>query len=279
MGITRNDFTVETLIDEVAENPRLMDTISTMAMYATSRFLPELVNNDHMITMKGDKPVPADVEKALDAALIMPMYYSGYYGETKLSIDYPEPIERNMDYLIGWIYISKENKELCGDTPPTKDKMMEWMAIEIDMYNSYINGEVYGYRTTNKFGETVGECYGFYGSSAKNDAIESAYDEIDNMIEYSKTQPLSNEIANKELFALTKHLDETALTIVQKIVYLRRLYGEQEVDCMYEYSESYKSMEASLQAIARAIDDIMDRSDKKNTLQKEVRKALGYTYP
>jgi len=53
----------------------------------------------------------------------------------------------------------------------------------LESWNQYLSGEVYGYMIETPDGDEEGGCWGYYGDPEKSGLIESAKDEIDDMIE------------------------------------------------------------------------------------------------
>jgi hypothetical protein len=67
---------------------------------------------------------------------------------------------------VGYIVVDKEKvrKEYEAQrlTPKIKQKVLSILNAEVEEYNKYITGEVYGYRIIEN-GEEVDSCWGFYG--------------------------------------------------------------------------------------------------------------------
>lgn len=88
--------------------------------------------------------------------------------------------------VVGFIYTTpKRIEEMCGDDPQYKDP--EWLEKqlrhEVEVYDSWLKGEVYWYRTIDPItGETLDSCGGFVGDTndikeeAKESAQSAAYD-------------------------------------------------------------------------------------------------------
>jgi hypothetical protein len=68
---------------------------------------------------------------------------------------------------IGFIYADKDTirKEFSVKriTEKTRGKMRVLLTGEIELYNSYLSGDVYGYEHVNAAGEVIDSCWGFYG--------------------------------------------------------------------------------------------------------------------
>tara|TARA_Y100000588_G_scaffold361891_1_gene423113 strand:- start:1081 stop:1641 length:561 start_codon:yes stop_codon:yes gene_type:complete len=70
----------------------------------------------------------------------------------------------------GWIRLSKKRRA----------KIEEILANEVETYAQFLEGRVYGYTITDRSGEEIGSCWGFYGEESVQ---EAAKEEIDFMPE------------------------------------------------------------------------------------------------
>jgi len=72
---------------------------------------------------------------------------------------------------IGFIYADKKTIRdwliVKKITQKTREKVREYLIGEIDEYNDYLTGNVYGYTITDPAGEIVDSCYGFFGDPEK----------------------------------------------------------------------------------------------------------------
>jgi len=63
---------------------------------------------------------------------------------------------------VGWIYCTKEM--IVKEYGKNKRKLAEKVLRgEVETYDQYLKGDVYGYIIKNPDGETVDSCWGFYG--------------------------------------------------------------------------------------------------------------------
>jgi len=85
---------------------------------------------------------------------------------------------------IGFIYVDRETlqKEYTAKriTKKIKDKAMKVLEGEVDTYNKYVMGQVYGFMAEEKDGEQIDSCWGFYDS---DEAIKEAKGDIDYYME------------------------------------------------------------------------------------------------
>lgn len=75
---------------------------------------------------------------------------------------------RTLGQEYGWKRITKKRRETVANR----------LKAEVQIYNYYLEGEVYGYKLTDKAGELVDSCFGFYGP-IKESGILDYFNEID----------------------------------------------------------------------------------------------------
>ena len=68
---------------------------------------------------------------------------------------------------VGFVYITKEKilEEYGVEyvSKETVDKVTEYLSCEVDSYDQYLTGDVWGYVIEDEEGEMVDSCWGFYG--------------------------------------------------------------------------------------------------------------------
>jgi hypothetical protein len=79
---------------------------------------------------------------------------------------------------VGFIYATRESIEFGQEwkylTKERRAKVEEYLRSEINIYDQYLTGDVYGYRISVD-GEIIDSCYGFFGEElVKEEAIISA---------------------------------------------------------------------------------------------------------
>jgi len=88
---------------------------------------------------------------------------------------------------IGWIYITKDKIEKEGWTPEQAEKYLEG---EVQVYDDYLTGNVYGYRITDADGDDKDSCYGYYGDDGKEDMIKECKSTIDHLVKKQEERNL-----------------------------------------------------------------------------------------
>ena len=102
---------------------------------------------------------------------------------------------------VGFIYVDKEKlRKEYGKriTKNIKEKAMQVLNGEIDTYDSYVSGQIYGYMAKDSKGEDINSCWGFFGDT--DEMIKEAKGEIDYYLkekQKKKEKKLKGQIKNK----------------------------------------------------------------------------------
>ncbi len=95
---------------------------------------------------------------------------------------------------VGWVYMTNEEiiKEWGGyrtdrghhlPTPEAIEKAEACIKAEVQVYDDYLTGSVYGYIIVDPDGEHGDSCWGFYGTSGKNEMIDECKSIVDGLAE------------------------------------------------------------------------------------------------
>lgn len=88
---------------------------------------------------------------------------------------------------IGWIYITKEKIEAEGWTP---EQANNYLDGEVEVYDNYLTGEVYGFTIEDADGEEVESCWGYYGNDGKESMIKECKHTIDYLVKKQEERNL-----------------------------------------------------------------------------------------
>lgn len=115
----------------------------------------------------------ADMRKKLEKTHIMlPLFLYDHGGITISTTHFNCPWDSGQ---VGYIAASKDKVRseynVKAITPAIRKKVIQVLLGEVDEYDKYITGEVYGYRIFRD-GEEIDSCWGFYGLDAcRNEAM------------------------------------------------------------------------------------------------------------
>ena len=151
-------FTVSLYHEEDPESPREWDNLGKMVCW-------------HRRSNLGDRTVRSqdfkDMEElvaSFEARVILPLYLYEHSGMTMRTYPFGDPWDSGQ---VGWIYATTEaiRKEYGVEhiSDETEDKVKAVLRGEVETYDQYLTGDVYGYVVKDEAGEHVDSCWGFFG--------------------------------------------------------------------------------------------------------------------
>lgn len=187
--IERDGFVAEIYPDEMAEDPRSWDNVGTMICFHKRYDLGDEHDYRSENYSGWEEMFYALLEEYGEDSVILPLYLYDHGGITMKVGAFRDPWDSGQ---VGWIVASEEaiKREWGGD----EKKAEEGLHCEVEMYDQYLRGAVYGYVLKDASGEEVDSCWGFFGE-------EYVEQEVDRMIDYFVKK---EESARKRVsFALT----------------------------------------------------------------------------
>lgn len=144
--------TLEIYRDSDPINPRTeYDCLGTLYIPASNRYI------------SGDKEAH---DPGSDFDGIALAVYAYIHGGIKIRCN---PFSCQFDSgQVGVIYVSREKIKSEGIDDAAAKKILE---SEIDLYNLYLNGEVYGFIFHDENNEEINSCWGFFGSDYRTNGI------------------------------------------------------------------------------------------------------------
>ena len=164
---TRNgNFIVRTYQEDSPESPRSWDNLGTMVCFHNRYNLGDkhdYNSNDY----NGWDEMEKDIIKRENVGVILPLYLYDHSGITMNTTGF----SCNWDSgRVGFIFISKQKmlEEYGGKivTQKLKDRVEGYLKSEVETYDQFLTGDVYGYRVfkeENGVEEELDSCWGFYG--------------------------------------------------------------------------------------------------------------------
>lgn len=202
-------FTINIVNDDDAQNPRTeQDNMGTMVCWHSRYDLGDMDGNtpiskqysdpdnlfaeiagididSNYCTRIYDKQGQAALSQylynaACKKAIILPLYLYDHSGITMRTGTFSDIWDSGR---VGYIYITLEHirKEynVKAITKQIKEKAIACLNAEVDVYDNYLTGEVYGFDVCNNEGESLDSCWGYYGDTSIKDAIIEAKSTID----------------------------------------------------------------------------------------------------
>lgn len=146
-------------------NPREHDCLGTI-LYISSRYC------------LGDKRVSSEeLEEIMNSSenIVLPVYAYIHSGISLNTSGFSCSWDSGQS---GCIYVSKTKaREYFGVkriTARVLNKIIEALKSEVDEFNKFINGEVYGYILRDDDGGEIDSCFGFIGEDVAKEEAEAA---------------------------------------------------------------------------------------------------------
>ena len=138
-----------------------------------------------------NKHIKSIIQRALHKHYIMlPLYLYDHSGITISTGPFSCPWDSGQ---IGWVYVSikkvKEEYNWILLTKSRKKKIIDLLKNEVELYDQYLRGDVYGYEVEDQIGNHIDSCWGFYGGEHdKSGLLEYAHNAADCHLESERIE-------------------------------------------------------------------------------------------
>jgi len=165
-------YIIKIINDDHSESPRNWDNLGTMACFH-GRY--SLGDTDHGLTLEQAQSIENNDKEYIS----LPIYMYDHSGITIRT--YPFSCRFDSGQL-GIIFVSLEQvrKEynITRVTKKLREKIESYLTNEIDTYDQFLCGNVYGYEITDALGIEIESCWGYYGDNC----IVSARAIVDSLV-------------------------------------------------------------------------------------------------
>jgi len=164
-------YLIEVVEEQYPESPRNWDNLGTMVCFTRSYNLGD-DHNYRRDDYGSWTELKNDIIKNENVGVILPLYLYDHSGITMNTTGFSCVWDSGQ---VGFIFISKEKmlKEYGGKivTKKLKERVEKYLVGEVETYDQYLRGEVYGYKiyeviTCSEGHEHLTEkdsCWGYYG--------------------------------------------------------------------------------------------------------------------
>jgi hypothetical protein len=157
--------------DENCPNPREWDNLGTMVCgHRRYRLGDEQAKNTELYS-NWEEWREGELGKDVIA---LPLYLYDHGGLAINTTGFSCPWDSGQ---VGWIYVTKEKvREEYGVRRVTKkirDRVLAVLKAEVEEYNRWLQGDVYGFVLENTEGKEIASCWGFFGTNWKENGLES----------------------------------------------------------------------------------------------------------
>jgi hypothetical protein len=125
--------------------------------------------------------------------LYLPVYIYDHSGITINTTGFHCPWDSGQ---FGFIYVAKEKVRseysVKRISKKLRSRIYDYLRAEIETYDNYLTGAVYGYIVTDEEGEEVDSCWGYYGyDHEKSGLMDSAKSSIDWQVTNAKMKGMA----------------------------------------------------------------------------------------
>jgi len=164
--IERNDYTLRILTDDHPHSPAEWATLGQIA-YTSDRYT---LGTEH-VSQERAQEIGEKIESGEYIGL--PVYAYVHSGATISTRRFSCPWDSGQS---GFVYCNADDPSIGSG-----DNALSILRGEVKTFDQYLRGDVYGYTITDKNGDVVDSCWGFYG-------IECAEEEALSALNYWVTQ-------------------------------------------------------------------------------------------
>jgi len=162
--LKNGNTTLEIHSDDNPDSPRSWDNLGTMLC----KYGRYDLGDKHSYELKYLRQIEANKEGKY---IVLPLYLYDHSGITMRTTPFSCPWDSGQ---VGVIFVEKNKvREEYGwkvITAKRKEKILERLKGEVETYDQYLRGEVYGFRKLVD-GEEVDSCWGFYGSDHRDSGL------------------------------------------------------------------------------------------------------------
>lgn len=174
------NYTITIDQDTDSESPREWDTLGTMVCN----------HRNYNLGDKESKQIPWDqfnswdeVEKYLrkkyDVAVLLPIFIYDHSGITINTTGFSCQWDSGQ---VGFIFVEKKKVRaeyrITKITAQIKDKVTKYLTQDVKTYSQYLEGEVYWFSISDKHGNEVDSCGGYYGFDEVKNECKSIVDAL-----------------------------------------------------------------------------------------------------
>lgn len=186
-----NGLRLEIVADPDPESPRQWSNLGVMVCHHSRRSLGDSdgfekakeVIREHYADQfldQYDLSSPEDVYRLLgecSEVIMLPLFVYEHSGITMRTGPFGDRWDSGQ---VGYIFVTKDTirreygwKRL---SPARVAKVKHYLKGEVEVYDQYLTGDVWGFRTFDVAGEEVDSCWGFFGSDPTTNGIADHLD-------------------------------------------------------------------------------------------------------
>ena len=187
-----NNRVLKIIQDDDPESPREWDNNGWMVCFHKNYILGD--KHDYRSdSFNSWDELQAKIKEDHDVVAILPLYLYDHSGITISTGSFSCPWDSGQ---VGFIVATRENLKAGGHNVDELDvdKVEAWLRGEVDTYDQYLRGDIYGFRyygkpcpTCDNKGEVTDSCWGFFGSDPlENGMMDHLDDDVREELEELK---------------------------------------------------------------------------------------------
>jgi hypothetical protein len=163
----KNGQTLEIIQDEFGESPREWDNICEMICFHKRYDLGDKHNIKSHDYSSWEEMIDAN---SLPSDIVVPLYFYDHGGIAISTSPFSCPWDSGQ---IGFaiIPVNKIVLEYGDDSDISRANARRVLQGEVNTYNQYLQGEVFGYVLKDEAGEEIDSCWGFFGYDPTTNGI------------------------------------------------------------------------------------------------------------
>lgn len=208
------------LVEEYPQNPRTeWDNLGTMICFHKRYNLGD-EHDFNPSYYHGWSDLAGAIIEEYDPCVMLPLYLYDHSG-LRIKVGsfqglLPQGHAEFDSGPIGWILAEKDKvRKEWGKKRISKqlqEKVRGILVSEVETYDQYVSGQVYGFQIRTKDGDLDGGCWGYYGSDWEtNGLLDSAIPEIDYLVNENVRKGVQECIDNRQR-AFQHYLEEIEVT-------------------------------------------------------------------
>jgi hypothetical protein len=206
-----NGYVVKVKHDSNADSPRDWDNMGTMVCFHNRYTLGD--DKKHWGDFNGSTPNDLAEFLKSENVLSLPLYLYDHSGITMAT----KPFDCRFDSgQVGYIFTTMENAliespMLTDETQEAyKTRILGQLEAEVNTYDTFIRGNVFGYNLEDAEGNDIDSCWGFFGYNHEESGLmESAREAAENDFKNDYLERLENSHAelNQKIDSVRKKIE------------------------------------------------------------------------
>lgn len=177
------EYTISIYSDDDGENPRDWNNLGKMVCFYNRYNL----GDKHKLSVEELQKIVA--RKDVIAIPLFLYDHSGISMSTGRGYPFNDPWDSGQ---VGYIYVDydtiRKEYNIKHITKAWRAKVEKYLDQEVETYNQYLTGDVYGYVVENDRGENIESCWGIFGREGIKKGIVDGQYAVDADIESEKIQ-------------------------------------------------------------------------------------------